>query len=197
MSKLHHFWNGKTSGILGALIILTSSIWMKLRDKLTTLIVRGNFASCGKNVTINSGLVYRQPRNIHVGECVTIARNVTMFSENPEGKLWLEDNVIITFDVRLDFSGCLRIGRNTVISKQVIIETHDHGLDPHSKPVYKSLDIGENVWIGMGAIILSSVRKIGSNSIIASGAVVTKEVPSNCIVGGIPARVLRYIEDVS
>src|SRR5690606_34572527 len=101
------------------------------------------------------------PKNIVLQDNVILARNVSLFSENERGNLIIENNVIITFDVKIDFSGGLRIGKNTVVSKQSIIETHDHGLDPQSHPTYKNLDIGENVWIGMGSIILSGVRKIG------------------------------------
>ena len=51
--------------------------------------------------------------------------------------------------------------------------------------------IGENVWIGMNSIILSHVERIGDNAIISAGAVVTKEVPDNCIVAGIPAKIIQ------
>ena len=60
----------------------------------------------------------------------------------------------------------------------------DQGLDE------KSIRIGDNVWIGFGAQIMSGVS-VGSNSIIAAGAVVTKNVPSYEVWGGIPARRLR------
>lgn len=53
--------------------------------------------------------------------------------------------------------------------------------------------IEDRVWIGLGAIILSGVR-VGENSIIAAGAVVTKDVPKNSIVAGNPAKVIKKIE---
>ena len=59
-----------------------------------------------------------------------------------------------------------------------------------TQPVY----IGKNVWIGLGSIILKGVT-IGDGAIIAAGSVVTKDVPSNCLVGGNPAKVIKdYIE---
>jgi acetyltransferase-like isoleucine patch superfamily enzyme len=57
----------------------------------------------------------------------------------------------------------------------------------------KSIHIGKNVWLGAGAIILPGVT-VGENSIVAAGAVVTKDVPSNTIVGGVPARVIKKID---
>lgn len=54
-----------------------------------------------------------------------------------------------------------------------------------------AVDIGNDVWIGYGATILAGVR-IGDGAIIASGAVVTKDVPAYAIVGGVPAKIIRY-----
>ena len=101
------------------------------------------------------------------------------------------DDVTLTENCRIDFSGGVKIGKNSLISKNVITETHDHGFDPRNKPTSKQLVIGENVWIGMNTIILSHVERIGDNVIISVGAVVTKDVPDNCIVAGIPAKIIQ------
>ncbi|MFZ4582464.1 MAG: acyltransferase [Paludibacter sp.] len=62
------------------------------------------------------------------------------------------------------------------------------------KPIRKSIEVGDDSWIGAGVIILPGV-KIGSSSIIASGAVVTTDVPSNCVFGGVPAKFIKQIGD--
>ena len=54
----------------------------------------------------------------------------------------------------------------------------------------KPIVIEENAWIGMNCIILKGVR-IGRNSIIAAGSVVTKDVPDNCIAGGVPCKFIK------
>ena len=54
------------------------------------------------------------------------------------------------------------------------------------------LDIGNDVWIGYGAIILSSCKKIGNGAIIGAGSVVTHNIPPYSIVAGNPARIIRY-----
>lgn len=65
----------------------------------------------------------------------------------------------------------------------------------NTKGVAKPVLIGDDVWIGTGSIIMPGVR-IGDGSVIAAGSVVTKDVPSMCIVGGNPARVIRtYKQD--
>ena len=186
-----YIWNGKIKGVFGAFIILIKSSWMQMRDLFNTWIVKNNIGESGKNVRIHSGVKYRYPKNINIGNEVIISRGVTFISENSNSKLIINDNVIITVNSYLDFSGGIKIGKNTLISKNTIIETHDHGLDPHSTPIFKDLDIGENVWIGMHSIILPDVRKIGSNSIIAAGSVVTKKVPENCIIAGVPAKIIK------
>lgn len=191
MKRFKYFWNGKLRGIPDAFILLSSAGLSKIRDKIKTAGARGNLGHCGYNSIINSGVVYRYPGNISIGNNVSIARSVELYSENPESKLYIENDVFLTFNVRLDFSGGLRIGKNTVISKNCIIETHDHGMEPKSSPVFKTLDIGENVWIGMDVLILSNVRKIGNNAIIAAGSVVTHEVLEDTIVGGTPAKLIR------
>ena len=60
--------------------------------------------------------------------------------------------------------------------------------------IYKrDVDVGSNVWIGYGACVLRGVR-VGDNSVIGTNAVVTRDVPANAVVGGVPAKVLRMRE---
>lgn len=193
MGRLNLIWNRRFLGIIGALIIVVKSLFMGLRDIITNIIVSANLKSVGKGVKIHSGLTYRYPGKIKLKNKISIARGVILNSENPSGYLEIGDNVIISFDVKIDFSGGIKIGNNTVLSNKIIIETHNHGLNPLSNPVYHDLVIGENVWIGMNSTILSGVRKIGDNSIIAAGSIVTKEVPENCIYGGIPAKLINNL----
>lgn len=92
----------------------------------------------------------------------------------------------------------IRIGDNCMIAPGVHIYTATHPLEPAArnsgKEFGKPVTIGHNVWIGGRAVINPGVV-IGDNAIIAAGAVVTKSVPANSIVGGNPAKVIRYIED--
>ena len=87
-----------------------------------------------------------------------------------------------------------------MISYAVHLRTDMHIHDSIDEPMQlqgileKDIVIGDDVWVGYGAQILSGVI-VGSHSIVAAGAVVTKEVPPYAIVGGVPARVLRYRND--
>ncbi|MCB7039410.1 acyltransferase [Eggerthella sinensis] len=96
----------------------------------------------------------------------------------------------------------VHIGNHVRITAGVNITTHDGGVWVLRglKEKYADIDlfrpviIGDNCHIGMGATIMPGVE-IGNNCIVAAGAVVTKNVPDNSIVGGIPARLLSTIED--
>jgi acetyltransferase-like isoleucine patch superfamily enzyme len=91
------------------------------------------------------------------------------------------------------------IGRECVIADRVMLIDFDHGVVEVERPIrlqgiYKrDVDVGHNVWIGYGACILRGVR-VGDNAIIGTSAVVTRHVPDNAVVAGIPARVIRMRE---
>lgn len=111
--------------------------------------------------------------------------------------IYVGENFFANFDcVILDICE-VRFGDNCMLAPGVHIYTATHPLDPfernsgkeYGKPVF----IGNNVWIGGGAIINPGV-KIGDNAVVASGAVVTKDVPADTVVGGNPASVLKELE---
>ncbi|WP_102348960.1 maltose acetyltransferase domain-containing protein [Bacillus sp. Marseille-P3661] len=91
----------------------------------------------------------------------------------------------------------IRLGDNCLIAPGVHIYTATHPLDPderiggseYGKPVF----IGHNVWIGGRAVINPGVQ-IGNNVVIASGAVVSRNVPDNVVVGGNPAKIIKHIK---
>ncbi len=89
----------------------------------------------------------------------------------------------------------IRIGRFTQIGPSVQIYTATHPLDPIARRSLESgepVEVGEDVWIGGGAIVLPGVR-IGERSVIGAGSVVTRDVPDGVIAAGNPCRVLRSV----
>jgi acetyltransferase-like isoleucine patch superfamily enzyme len=93
----------------------------------------------------------------------------------------------------------VRIGEQCVIADRTMFIDFDHGIVEVERPIrlqgiYKrDVEVGNNVWIGYGACILRGVH-VGDNSVIGTNAVVTKDVPANAVVGGIPARIIRMRE---
>ncbi len=90
--------------------------------------------------------------------------------------------------------GGIYFGDNVLVGHQVVFATLNHMEAPEKRGsmIPKAIHIGNNVWIGSHATILGGVT-IGENCIIAAGAVVTKDVPANTVVAGVPAKVLREI----
>lgn len=94
----------------------------------------------------------------------------------------------------------VRIGNHVMIGPSVQIYTAAHHLNAEERnqgwEVAKPITIEDNVWIGGAAILLPGVR-IGKNAVVGAGAVVTRDVPPNTVVAGIPARTIREIEQVT
>ena len=93
----------------------------------------------------------------------------------------------------------VRIGEECVIADRAMFIDFDHGVVEVERPIRKQgiytreVEVGSNVWIGYGACILRGVR-VGDNAIVGSNAVVTKDVPANAVVAGVPARIVRMRE---
>ena len=93
----------------------------------------------------------------------------------------------------------VRIGEECVIADRAMFIDFDHGVVEVERPIRKQgiymrdVEVGSNVWIGYGACVLRGVR-VGDNSIVGTNSVVTRDVPANAVVAGIPARVIRMRE---
>lgn len=106
------------------------------------------------------------------------------------------DNVFINYNCCILDVMPVVLGNNVMIAPNVQIYTATHPLEfvarNSGREFAKPITIGNNVWIGGGAIICPGVR-IGNGAVIAAGAVVVKDVPENVLVGGNPAKILKQI----
>ena len=103
-------------------------------------------------------------------------------------------NVFINSCCCFQDQGGITIGDGCLIGHRVVIATLNHILEPARRAgmIPQPVVLGRNVWVGAGAVLLPGVT-VGDNAVIAAGAVVSKDVPANTIVGGVPAKVIKNI----
>lgn len=103
-------------------------------------------------------------------------------------------NVFINSGCCFQDQGGIEIGDNVLIGQQVVIATLNHDLMPQKRADMSPapVKIGNGVWVGTHATILPGVT-VGDNAVIAAGAVVTKDVAPDTVVGGVPARKIKDI----
>jgi acetyltransferase-like isoleucine patch superfamily enzyme len=116
-----------------------------------------------------------------------------------EGRVEIGAKTVIGQECTISAYQRVRIGEQCVIADRAMFIDFDHGVVEVERPIrqqgiYKrDVEVGSNVWIGYGACILRGVR-VGDNSIVGTNSVVTKDVPANAVVAGIPARIIRMRE---
>lgn len=104
--------------------------------------------------------------------------------------------VFINMGCKFQDQGGIYIGDGALIGHNVVLATLNHAKSPKDRGTMlpAPIHIGKHVWIGSNSTILPGVT-IGDGAIVAAGAVVSKDVPENAIVGGVPATILRYLNE--
>ncbi len=116
-----------------------------------------------------------------------------------EGVVEIGEKTVMGQECTISAYQRVRIGNECVIADRAMFIDFDHGMVEVERPIrlqgiYKrDVEVGNNVWIGYGACILRGVS-VGDNAVVGTNSVVTKDVPANAVVGGIPARIIRMRE---
>ena len=136
-------------------------------------ILRSLFGTCGENLHVNQPFRCDYGCNIHIGDNFFANFNLTVLDEAP-----------------------VTIGNRVLIGPNVSIYTACHPLDRERRDAFvewaEPVTIGNSVWIGGGATILPGVT-LGDNVIVAAASVVTRSFPSNVLIAGNPARIIKNL----
>jgi acetyltransferase-like isoleucine patch superfamily enzyme len=138
------------------------------------LVARDAHVSFGPHCVLDHGLTLECRGRLEVGERTVFGHRCTLASDE-----------------------AISIGRDCLIAEMVAIRDHDHAFSSSTTPIIEQgratapIRIGDNVWIG-GKVTVTKGVTIGSNTVVGAHAVVTGDLPADCVAVGIPARVIRH-----
>jgi len=167
------------------------------------------FKHFGKNSFIPRQAIIKNPQYISIGDNFHSLLNLRIEAWDSYQEQHFKPEIVIGNDVCLNTDvhiGCINkvhIGNGVLMASRIYISDHSHGeitkeallLPPVQRPLVSKgpVIIEDNVWLGEGVCIMPGVT-VGKNAIVGANAVVTRDVPPNSVVAGIPARVIRIIQ---
>ncbi len=184
---------------------INKCLWLlKWKMKKKELKNCGNDCYMGKNFNLKSPQYISIGNNTHFGKdcqvCAFDSYRGIKHTNTPN--IMIGDNVTITDHCYISCMNEVTIGNGCLLGINTFITDNFHGnasfdellIPPDERSLYSKgpVHIGENVWIGRNVCIMPNVT-IGNGAIIGANAVVTHNVPDNCVVGGIPAKIIKRI----
>lgn len=183
--------------------------WQRLRQALYASWIRPSFGSIGSDPAFAGPLELKGARYISIGDRFSAGRRNRIEaweaygSQRFEPRIVIGNNVAMNNDCHIGAIGRIEIGDNVLLASRVFITDHAHGnasgrddllLGPAQRPLCTkgSVVIGQDVWIGEGAVVLGGVR-IGRGAVVGANAVVTRDVPPYAVVGGAPAKIIKQL----
>ena len=170
----------------------------ELKEEMNSLVIDTCYRTHRLTMQLNSS--YHEPKEIReilsdiTGE--TVPESLSMFPPfySDFGRnIHFGRNVFVNDCCHFQDQGGIFIGDNVLIGHNTVLATIDHDLNAQSRRNhYAPIHIGNNVWIGASVVITKGVTS-GDNAVIAAGAVVTKDVPANVVVGGVPAKLIKQL----
>jgi acetyltransferase-like isoleucine patch superfamily enzyme len=172
----------------GYAVLLARWAWLKLRWR--GRLVTDGFAFVCPGVKFEIG----RDARVVLGRWSWIGHRTKIRAH--EGEVLIGAKTVLGQECTISAFQHVSIGRECILADRVMLIDFDHGAVEVERPIrlqgiYKrDVDVGHNVWIGYGACILRGVG-IGDNAIVGTSAVVTRDVPDNAVVAGVPAEVVR------
>ena len=144
---------------------------------------------------INHPIFSDEPRTLEIGDNCYVGRFVQISPQ--KGTIAIGNNCTVHAFCVLLGEGGIRVGNDVRIAPSTVIASANHTFLRRDIPIWKQdmkalgITIGDDVWIGANCTILDGVT-IGNGAIIAAGAVVTRDVEEFSIVGGVPAKLIKF-----
>src|SRR5262245_35046091 len=166
--------------------------WLRLRWRGRLL--TDGIAFVGPGVTFEIG----RDATVHLGRWSWVGHGCKIRAH--EGEVRIGAKTVLGQECTISAYQHVSIGRECIVADRVMLIDFDHGVVEVEKPIrhqgiYKrDVNVGNNVWIGYGACFLRGVT-VGDNAIVGTNSVVTRDVPDNAVVGGVPARLLRMRDE--
>lgn len=165
---------------------------------ITAYKLRRHFSTWGDGNLVRSKTQFwlTDGAQLTIGHQSTILDYAFFQLTKPAPRVWIGSRSVIGRHCMITAKSLIQIGDDVLMGAYVQVIDHNHGFAPGS-PIREQpatiapVVIGNDVWIGAGAKILAGVR-VGEGAVIGSNAVVTRDVPANAIMGGIPARLIRF-----
>jgi len=196
---------------------IPGALGVVLRSKLYPLIL----GKVGKGCVFGANIIFRHPKKIKLGDNVIIDDNVLIDAKGvnnngitlgndvfigrnsilscKDGDIILHDRANIGFDCYIFSSNKVSVGKDVLVAGfTYIVGGGNYSLEKLDVPINQQYDfdgkggvfIDENVWIAAHVVILDGVN-VGKGSVLAAGAVISKDVPEMSIVGGVPGKILK------
>lgn len=182
--------------------------YLKNKEQIEFRKLKNSFKKVGENFIIGKDYRVMNPEYIEIGQNFVALERFRIeawdkyICQDFKPSIKIGDNVIFNTDIHIGCINSIIIGDNCLFASRIYITDHHHGdtsfkmikLPPKNRDLVSkgAVIIKNNVWVGEGVGIMPNVT-IGENSIIAMNAVVTKDVPPNCVVAGIPASIIKYL----
>ncbi len=180
----------------------------RIKARLFTFLVRGQFGSCGRGVVVCPPMRFANLKYFHLGDDVVINRDcwihvLSNSSQNPEPRLLIGARTGIGMGNTISVAKEVTIGKDVMFARGVYISDHGHAFeDPSIPPASQGIRdivpvvISDGVWLGQNVCVLPGVT-IGKHSVIGANAVVSKSIPDYSVAVGSPARVIKKYSSTS